>query len=189
MRMITLPTRPRWLKFIERPNHISIHTNIPTSFQHGSGKRAQSSSLAPKAQTPLAPGEKVFLEGKVRKRAKMTSKELVRIRHVNVGILPCVKITNLNRDANSATNVCSDTEADGSPVKSRSKVVGRISCFSKGVHTIRLRVPRYRGFEEVCCTEKLKIVIKSRRHILHGHVAPHQNSGKKGSIARSYSKA
>ena len=28
--MITLPTRPRWLKFIERPKHTSITTNIPT---------------------------------------------------------------------------------------------------------------------------------------------------------------
>ena len=28
--MITLPTRPRWLKSIERRKHISIHTNIPS---------------------------------------------------------------------------------------------------------------------------------------------------------------
>ena len=56
----------------------------------------------------LVPGEKVLLEGKVRKRAKKSSKEIVRIRRVIVDILPCVKITNLNRDANSATSVYSD---------------------------------------------------------------------------------
>ena len=40
------------------------------------------------------------------KRAKVTSKELVRIRHVIIGILPYVQSTELNRDANWATNVC-----------------------------------------------------------------------------------
>ena len=57
----------------------------------------------------LAPGEKVLLEGKARKRAPISSKELVRIRRAIIGILAYVKITNLYRNANSATNVCSGT--------------------------------------------------------------------------------
>ena len=56
----------------------------------------------------LASGEKVLLEGKAKKRAKVTSKEIARIRRVIIGILPYVEITNLNRDANRATNVDSD---------------------------------------------------------------------------------
>ena len=49
------------------------------------------------------PSEKDIL---IRKRAKRAPSEriLARIRRVTVGILPYVKITNLNRDANSATN-------------------------------------------------------------------------------------
>ena len=71
----------------------------------------------------LVSEERVFLEGKIRKRAKMTSKELVRIRRAIVGTFPYVKITYLNRDANSATSVCSDTlRMMDSPVKSRRKV-------------------------------------------------------------------
>ena len=56
----------------------------------------------------LAPGENVLLEGNVRMRARISSKELLRIRHVIDGILPRVKKTNMYRDATSATNVCSD---------------------------------------------------------------------------------
>ena len=40
-------------------------------------------------------------------------RESVRIRHVIIGILPHVTIKCMHRDATSATNVCSDTEADG----------------------------------------------------------------------------
>ena len=36
--------------------------------------------------------------------------------------------------------------------------------------------------------ERLKIGIKSHRQIIQGHVTPHENSGKKGSIARRHSK-
>ena len=78
--------------------------------------------------------------GKGRKRANITSMELVRTRHEIIGILPYVKITHLNRDANLATKVSSDTlRLTSSPVKSRRKVVGRISCSTEGVQTIGLR--------------------------------------------------
>ena len=87
----------------------------------------------------LAPGKKVLLEGKVKKRANISSKESVRIRRVIIGILPYVKIANLYQDANSATNVCLDTlRLMGSPEKSRRKVVERISCLTEGVYTIWL---------------------------------------------------
>ena len=45
----------------------------------------------------------------VRKRAKVASKEVAQIQRVIVGILTYDKITDLNRNASSATNVCEDT--------------------------------------------------------------------------------
>ena len=86
--------------------------------------KAQSSSPAAKTQTqidgrkpskslPLA--EKVSLDGKVKKRANFSLKELVRIRRVIVGILQSAV------SANSATNVCRHTEADRQPNKKSKK--------------------------------------------------------------------
>ena len=73
----------------------------------------------------LVPGEKVLLEGKVRKREKVTSKEIAQIRRVNIGILPCQNYKS-KRCANSATNVYSDIRRlTRSKVKSRRKVVGK----------------------------------------------------------------
>ena len=43
-----------------------------------------------------------------------------------------------------------------------------ISCFTEGVYTIGLRVPRYRASEKVYSTEKRKSGIKSRCPIAHG---------------------
>ena len=75
-----------------------------------------------------------------------------------------------------------------SPLKKSKKSGGkRISCHTEVVHTIGLCVSRFSS-EKVCSTDRRKIGIKSRRHILQGHVAPHKDSWKKGSIARSYSK-
>ena len=91
------------------------------SVGHGTnrGQRAQSCSLAPKAQTQTDGrkpskgsghrGKKPILEEKAGKRVKKSSKESVRLRRVIIGILPYVKITSLYRDANSATTVFSDT--------------------------------------------------------------------------------
>ena len=56
-------------------------------------------------QKVLAPGDEVFLEGKSRKRAYISSMESVRIRRVIIGMLLCVKITSVNRDATMATIV------------------------------------------------------------------------------------
>ena len=119
----------------------------------------------------VAPGEVAFLERKVKKRAQNTLKDVVRIRHVIVGILPSVKITNLHRDADSATNDSSDVlRRMGSPVKSQRKWVERIRRLTEGLYTIGLRVPRYRTSAKVNPTEKLKIRTKLHRHILQRHI-------------------
>ena len=72
-------------------------------------------------QKVLSPGDEVFLEGKSRKRAYISSMERVRIRRVIIGMLLCVKITSVNRDATLATIVNLDTEADGQLTKQSKK--------------------------------------------------------------------
>ena len=57
---------------------------------------------------------------------EVTSKEIARIRRVIIGILPYVKITSLNRDANRATIVDSDIlRLSGSPKKKSKKSGGK----------------------------------------------------------------
>ena len=62
-----------------------------------------------------------------------------------------------------------------------------ISCFIKWVFSTGLCVSRFL-LEKSYSTENWKIEIKLHRYILQGYVAPHQNSGKKGSIAKRHSK-
>ena len=85
---------------------VSVESNWTVFKMRDRGQRARSSSLAPNAQTQIdgrkpskgtEPRKKTFPEGKGKKRAKITSKELVRFRRVIIGILPYVKITKLNR--------------------------------------------------------------------------------------------
>ena len=72
------------------------------------------------------PSAAVLLERKVKDHAEKSSKEIVRIRRVTIGILPNVKIAYLYRDENSATNACLDTlRLMGSPAKSRRGVEGK----------------------------------------------------------------
>ena len=59
----------------------------------------------------------VFQEGNIKERADITSQETVRIRRVIIGILPYVKITYPNRDANSAKSA---------PTNSRRKDVEKV---------------------------------------------------------------
>ena len=111
---------------------------------------------------------------------KLLQKELVRIRRVIIGMLPYVKMTNLNRDTNSATNISSDTLTltDG-PIKSRREVVAKRSV-ALLKESIQLKcVPRHRATEEVYPSGERNIGIQSRRHILQGHMAP-QKFGKEG---------
>ena len=109
-------------------------------------------------------------------------------RHVILGTLPCVKITSLRQDASMATNAISDMfRRRRSPARSQRMVVRKDQLLVKEVYTIGLCVSRFSS-EKVCSTERWKIRIKSRCQIQQGHVAPKINSGKKGSIARNYSK-
>ena len=109
-------------------------SHVTCSFRHGSGRGqgAQSSSPAPKAQTQIVERLQVrmsFREGNVRKACQN-----VKIRRVIVGIFPDVNY--LNRSANPATRVCSYIlRLMGSTVKSRRKVVERISCLYDGDET------------------------------------------------------
>ena len=90
-------------------------------------------------------------------------------------------------DANSPTSDCSDTlRVMVSPVKSRRKVVERISCFIEGVCTIVLCIQGFLS-EKIYSAERGKIGIKTHRQILQGHVVPKKNTGKKRSIARNHS--
>ena len=106
------------------------------SFRHDDsrrGKKTQSSSLAQGRRHKMTeenfrkgslPEAVVFLGGEIKKRADITKEETVRIRHVTSGILPFVKITNLDRDANSAGRAYSSTKRlTVSPTTSRRKVV------------------------------------------------------------------
>ena len=100
----------------------SVQKGDACSFRHDDnqlGKKTQSSSLAPRQQTDNV-GRKPS-EGKSPRGSSLCGrrnqisvqtllyKGTVRIRPVIIGILPHVKITNLNRDANSANSADSDT--------------------------------------------------------------------------------
>ena len=112
------------------------------SFSHGPnrGSKAQSSSPAPQAWTQLrkrtldnfwSQKRESFWNEKSERVPKNTQKIL----HESVGRLLAfsrVKITTLNRNANSATVVCSDTlKLLASPVRSRRTVVEKMSCFTE----------------------------------------------------------
>ena len=84
--------------------------------------------------------EKVLLAKKAELRADISLGESARTRHVVIGTLPCVSITSLSQDAHMAKNADSDTKRlMGSPVRSRRKVVSRISCLSGTWHHIKIR--------------------------------------------------
>ena len=150
------------------------------SFRHEDNqreKKAQSSSPAPRSPTqndgrrPSTgnAGEVVHPERNVKNCARITSKEIVRSRRVIVGILPYVKVTKLNRDANSAISACSDMlRLTGNPAKIRRKVVERIERFIEEDKTFGLRISEYRANEiQVDFTEEHKIFgIGSHRSIL-----------------------
>ena len=77
-------------------------------------------------------------------------------------------------------------EVDGQPCKKSKKIGG------KGSVALLKESIQLGCVSNDCYQRNLfngrKIGIKSHHQIVHGNVAPHQNSGKKGSIARSYSK-
>ena len=73
----------------------------------------------------------------------------------------------MNRDANSATNVWSDTlRPKGSPVKCRTKVVGWISCFN-GVYAVGWSVPRLPSERVYSTCTWHHIVFRERKGRVH----------------------
>ena len=111
-------------------------------------------------------------------------------------MLSCVKIANLNRDANSATSVFSDTMSlTVNPVKSRRKLVEQDRLLygrSQNVWVAHSRIQSRRRAAEVQVDFLEEHNIhgnRSHRSNLIRHVTPHQNQRKKGSIARSCSKS
>ena len=79
-------------------------------------------------------------------------------------------------------------EVDGHPNK-KSKKSGGKGSVALLKESIQLGCVTRFPSEQIYSTERGKIGIKSHRQILQGHVAPLQHSGKKGSIAWSYSKS
>ena len=104
----------------------------------------------------------------------------MRIRRVISGILPCVKITSLNRDANVATYVRLDTLRLVGAAQQKVEEKwwkGSVALLKGSVYTIGLCVPRLPS-EKVSSVGSWKIGIKSHHQILQGHMAPRKKIGK-----------
>ena len=132
-------------------------------------------------QKVQASEEKVVLQQEARFRAEISLGESLRTRHVIFGTFPCVSIARLNQDANVAKNAESDTlRLTGSPAKSRRNVLKesiKLGFVSQDSHPNKSILRKEGNWHQI-----------THRQILQGHVAPHQNSGKRGSIARRHSK-
>ena len=173
-------------------------------FSHGNnrGQPAQSSTPAPKSRHRLTEredlrqespqGKSSFWKERSKSVQKNTFKEVVRIRRAIVGILPYVKITNLNRDANSETSACSDIlRMTDSPVKSRRKVVEKdqwpyersqthLGCVFQDTEPPQSKSILRKSTESLG-SDRMVRFSKGTLHTV-------KIRGKKGSIARSYSK-
>ena len=76
----------------------------------------------------------------------------VKIRHVNSGILQCVRITSLKKDVSMATRAISDIlRQKETQQKVEERRCERISCDVEGVYTIGLCISRFLS-EKVCST-------------------------------------
>ena len=136
----------------------------------------------------MAPDAVVLQEGDSKNRAAITFKETAQIRHVIIGILPSVKITNLNRDANLAKSEDSCTlRLTVSPAKSQRKVVEKGSVeLLKNQKQMGCVIQDFRPPQSKSILRKStkssgpKRSVLSQKGTLH-HV---KKSGKKGSIAK-----
>ena len=116
-----------------RLNWTVFEKRIPVIFSHTSrsGQRAQSSSSASRA----------LIQSDGRKSDKYGNLRGVSLSGLEG--LPYASITNLNRAANSATNVCSETLRLSRPRTSRKSFwCESISCFAEGGFSLGLRVPK-----------------------------------------------
>ena len=111
--------------------------------------------------------------------------KIVKIRHVDSGILPCVTTTSLRPDTYMEKHVSSDMlRLMKSPANSQRKVVRKEQLRywrSLNNWVVYLKILIWEGLLYV----NLECWIKTRRQILQGHLAPNLNSGKQGSIARN----
>ena len=82
----------------------------------------------------------VLLERNLEEREKTTSVEIVRIRHVILGILPNVNVTKHNRDVNSVISASSCTKRLAViPTRNQRKQVIKVLLLVEELQTIRLR--------------------------------------------------
>ena len=129
----------------------------------------------------------VLLERDIKARAEITSLETERIRHVILGILEYVKITNHNRDASSMRGACSGTKRlIVSLTRSRKRIVESSVAFFEEFEAIRPCNSGCRTAEvQVDFTEVHNILgTEAQRAILKRYITPRERSGKKGSIPR-----
>ena len=112
---------------------------------------------------------KALLGREAEYHAQIFFEECIRIRHVTCGTLPCVTITGLNADARMV-KICTfrHVEVDGQPSKKSQK--------SGGKGSVALLKESFKLGSESHDFSWDQI---TRRQILQGNVAPHQNSGKK----------
>ena len=160
------------------------------------GNAMQPSSLTPKPHTQsdgkiLSKGKLseavVLLERDPEDRAKTTSVESARPRHVIFGILPYVNIAKHNRGANSVKNASLCTERFTVSIKKPQKVWWqRFCCHIEKFYAFRLCISGCRAAEiQFDFTEIHKIRgTETQREIIKRYSTSRKNSGKIGSIAR-----
>ena len=105
--------------------------------------------------------------------------EIVIVRHVAIGILPCDKTTSLRLDANLATSAIFDTLRQIEPSK-KSKKGGAKGSVALSKESIQLGCVPQDSHQRNLFHVKKKIAIKTRRQILQGHLAPKKNRERKG---------
>ena len=130
------------------------------------------------------------LTGRRATRRKVLTREVIKIvvtSRVSFGSFPCVRTTSLRKVVFMATNTASDMLGNTwSPTRSWKKVVRKDQVLHwRSLHNwvVCLKI-----LIRESLTWTRKIGNKTRRQILQKHLAPNQNSGKKGSIARYYPK-
>ena len=115
-------------------------------------------------------------------RIALQHSESVQTRHVVLGTLPCVSESGCKIGEKCRFR---HAEVDGQPIE-KSKNGGVRGSVSLLKVSIQLGCSSRLPPEQICFAEKGENW--DQITLLQGHVAPHQNSGKNGSIARSYSK-
>ena len=125
--------------------------------------------------------EQVLLEQEEEFLAEISFEERARSRHVIIGRPPCIWTISPNQDATMAKMPFSTCWGGGeAQQKIKEGWCERISCFIEGVLLCVLRFLS----ENIYSQEWRKIGIKTRRHSLHGHVAPKIIRERKGPSRR-----